>query len=130
MKHVLLTACLAATTAAAQSPMSGSEFESYVEGKTLYFAADGRRYGVEKYLSNRRVQWSFLDGQCKDGYWYEEANQICFIYEDNPSPQCWTFSQTSQGLSAKFENETDGRVLYEVESGGEDMMCLGPEIGV
>lgn len=130
MKHVILSACLAATAASAQTPMSGDQFEAYVTGKTLFFAADGRRYGVEEYLPDRRVRWSFMDGQCRDGHWYEEASQICFVYQDNPSPQCWSFFLGTGGLTAKFENHPDGRVLYEIEPSGEEMLCLGPDVGV
>lgn len=110
--------------------MTAADFEAYVTGKILFFATEGTRYGVEEYLPDRRVRWSFLDGQCKEGLWYEEAGQICFIYEDNPSPQCWTFFEGHAGLSARFENEPDGTVLYEIEDAGEDMLCLGPEVGV
>ncbi|TCK99410.1 hypothetical protein BXY66_3914 [Shimia isoporae] len=119
-----------ASPALSQSAMTASEFEAYVSGKTLFFAADGTRYGVEEYLPDRRVRWSFMDGQCKDGLWYEDNGHICFIYEDNPSPQCWSFFKGGAGLSARFESEPDGTVLYEIEASGEEMVCLGPEIGV
>ncbi|WP_270731273.1 hypothetical protein [Shimia sp. Alg240-R146] len=130
MKRILVAALLLASPAFSQSAMTAAEFEAYVSGKTLFFAAEGSRYGVEEYLPDRRVRWSFLDGKCKEGLWYEEAGQICFIYEDNPSPQCWTFFERNTGLSARFENEPDGTVLYEIEDTGEDMLCLGPEVGV
>ncbi len=110
--------------------MSASEFESYTQGKTLFFAADGRRYGVEEYLPDRRVRWSFMDGQCKEGTWFEDAGQICFEYEDSPTPQCWSFYLSGNGLTAQFENEPDGTVLYEIQAANEEMVCLGPEIGV
>ncbi|MGR3636035.1 MAG: hypothetical protein ACU0BK_08915 [Shimia sp.] len=130
MKRILVAAILLASPAFSQSAMTAAEFEAYVSGKTLFFAAEGSRYGVEEYLPDRRVRWSFLDGKCKEGLWYEEAGQICFIYEDNPSPQCWTFFERNSGLSARFESEPDGTVLYEIEDTGEDMLCLGPEVGV
>ncbi|WP_422047995.1 hypothetical protein [Shimia sp.] len=118
-------------TAQAQSAMSGAEFEAYVTGKTLFFEADGQRYGVEEYLPNRRVRWSFLDGQCKEGEWFEQGAQICFVYEDNPSPQCWSFFESARGLTATFENEPNGTVLYEIDpAAGEEMLCLGPQVGV
>ena len=119
------------TAAEAQSAMTGAEFEAYVTGKTLFFAADGQRYGVEEYLPNRRVRWSFLDGQCKEGTWYAQGAQICFVYEDNPDPQCWQFFEGTGGLTAKFGDEPDGTVLYEIDpAAGEEMLCLGPEVGV
>lgn len=130
MRYLLIALCLLSAPAVAQPSMSASEFEAYVQGKTLFFAADGRQYGVEQYLPDRRVRWSFLDGQCKDGIWYENAQQICFVYEGSPDPQCWSFFLSAEGLTAKFGNEPEGRVLYEIGSADQDMICLGPEVGV
>ncbi|WP_116599160.1 hypothetical protein [Primorskyibacter marinus] len=134
MRRIQLSLVLALAVcpgiAASQSAMSAAEFESYVQGKTLYFGYDGEAYGVERYLGNRRVQWSFLDGQCKDGFWYEEADQICFVYDDTPDPQCWTFYQEPGGLRAIFENDPDATTLYEAQQDDDPMLCLGPEVGV
>ena len=130
MKILATLACLMALPALADTPMSAAEFDAYSLGKTLYYGADGQRYGVEEYLPDRRVRWSFLDGKCKDGLWYEDAGLICFVYDDNPVPQCWSFYQRpGGGLSARFENAPDTTELYEIEGEGE-MLCLGPEVGV
>jgi hypothetical protein len=112
------------------SAMSGDEFEAYVTGKTLYFGRDGQAYGVEEYLPDRQVRWSFLDGKCKEGFWYEEAGMICFVYDDNPSPQCWTFVAEPGGLRATFENNPDSTILYEAQQADEPMLCYGPDVGV
>ena len=114
----------------AAEPMSGAEFEAYTTGKTLYFGQAGQPYGVEEYFDNRRVRWSFLDGECKDGVWYEEQDQICFVYDDNPTPQCWSFFEQPGGLVAQFENDPNSTTLYEAGEADEPMMCLGPEVGV
>jgi len=133
MRLPLLAAALAAAAlpALAQSPMSGSEFEAYTEGRTLYYNNHGQAYGVEEYLPGNRVRWSFLDGQCKEGYWYEEGQFICFVYEDQPGdPQCWTFWDEPGGIRALFENDPTGTELYEVTDADEPMLCLGPDVGV
>lgn len=130
MKRFILLLSLLAMPVQAAEPMSAAEFEAYTTGKTLYFGQGGQPYGVEEYLENRRVRWSFLDGQCKEGIWYEENDQICFIYEDNPAPQCWTFFAQSGGLVAQFQNDPDATTLYEAGEADEPMMCLGPEVGV
>lgn len=133
MKHVfaIALACATALPVLASEPMSASDFERYVTGKTLYYGLSGDSYGVEEYLPDRQVRWSFLDGECKDGYWYEETgNQICFVYDDNPSPQCWTFFKEGQSLRAVFENDPTSTVLYEAQQNSEPMLCLGPQIGV
>ncbi|MEM1431658.1 MAG: hypothetical protein AAGG09_19550 [Pseudomonadota bacterium] len=127
----LLLALLTANWASAgQRPMSASEFEDYTEGKTLYFYSGGEAYGVEEYHPDRRVTWSFLDGQCKEGVWYPQGDEICFIYEDNPTPQCWTFYEEAGRLRAQFEGRDGGTVLYEAGEADEAMMCLGPDVGV
>jgi hypothetical protein len=131
MKHVLaLTLALAAAPLAAADALSAAEFEAYVQGKTLYFGMSGQTYGAEQYLDDRRVKWSFLDGECKDGYWYEEAGQICFVYEDRPDPQCWTFTREGDGLRAEYQGEPFSTVLYEAKQSDEPMLCHGPEVGV
>ena len=110
--------------------MTAEEFDAYTRGKTLFYGLDGSPYGAERYLDNRRVVWSFLDGECKDGVWYEQEGQICFIYEDRLDPQCWTFSQGPSGLIARFQNDPQATELYEAEDIGEEMLCYGPDVGV
>lgn len=110
--------------------MDGAAFDAYTRGKTLFYGQNGQAYGAEVYLENRRVKWSFLDGKCKEGFWYEEAGQICFVYEDNPEPQCWAFHAEAGRLVARFENLPSATELYEADDVGEKMICLGPEVGV
>lgn len=110
--------------------MSAQEFDEYTRGKTFYFASDGEPYGAEEYLENRRVRWTFLDGACKEGEWFEQGDMICFVYEDQPVPQCWSFEISADGLTAQFENDPNQTVLYEVRRSPEPLMCLGPDVGV
>lgn len=131
MKRALMILCLLATApAAAETPMGADAFDKYTRGKTLFYGAGGAAYGVERYLDNRRVIWSFLDGKCQDGTWYQEGDQICFLYEDRADPQCWTFYEGPNGLIARFENDPQARELYEAQDIGEDMLCYGPDTGV
>ena len=128
---MLILIGLSATQVEAQSSMSADAFDSYTQGKTLFYGNGGEAYGVERYMSDRRVVWSFLDGRCKEGQWYEEAGQICFVYDDRPNdPQCWTFEQHSGGLVARFENDPISTPLYEARDMNEEMLCYGPEVGV
>lgn len=131
-KHLILfiLANLLATPLAAQTPMGATEFEAYTRGKTLYFGYDSTPMGGEEYLPNRRVRWSVLDGQCKNGHWYPEGQMICFLYDGNPDPQCWSFHQTDAGLTARHENSPSQRPLSELQATVEPLYCLGPEIGV
>ncbi|WP_137703007.1 hypothetical protein [Marimonas lutisalis] len=116
--------------AMAQDALSGPEFDALTRGKTYYFGEAGRPYGAEEYLDDQRVRWSFLDGKCKEGHWYEEAGLICFVYEDEPEPHCWSFAKGPRGLIARFMNDPAATELYEVEQSDKPMLCLGPEVGV
>src|SRR6056297_2599184 len=79
--RLLAMLLLAALPAAAETPLSPSEFETYTTGKTLTYSAGGIPFGIEEYLPDRRVRWSYLDGQCEDGEWYPAGDMICFVYE-------------------------------------------------
>ena len=127
---VYLLLSVPALMAQSQTPMSAEAFDAYTRGQTFTYGTGSEPYGAEEYLDNRRVRWSFLDGQCKDGEWYEEAGLICFVYEDNPDPQCWSFTEGSGGLVARFENNPLTTELYEAQDVGEEMVCLGPKVGV
>lgn len=129
MKYYLpLLLALLAPPALAE--MSAAEFDAYTRGKTLYYGQGGAPYGAEVYHEDQRVQWSFLDGDCKEGRWYEAEDLICFVYEDNPTPQCWSFDQGPRGLVARFENDPAAVELYEADEGDRPLLCLGPEVGV
>lgn len=122
--------CTGAIPVQAQDVMTAQEFDTYTRGKTLFYGQNGASYGAERYMDNRRVRWSFLDGDCKEGEWYEDAGQICFVYEDDPDPQCWTFQEEGSGLTARLQNLTGTTDLYEAGNLGDEMVCLGPEVGV
>lgn len=134
MKHMLtsLTALtLSAQVCTAEQNLNAGAFERYTTGKTLFFSRQGTAYGAERYLPNRRVIWSFLDGQCKDGIWYEDGGNICFEYDGAPdNPQCWSFSQGPSGLIAEFKSGPSDSPLYEAQDTGQEMICLGPDTGV
>jgi hypothetical protein len=114
---------LLAMPALAQTPMTAEEFAALVTGKTLTYAQNGEAYGIEYYGENRRVIWSFLDGQCQDGRWYQDGVNICFIYDFDPDPQCWRFYDDPQGLRAVFATDPTSTALYQVENGDLALIC-------
>ena len=129
-RYLAILLLLPAFPASAQPALTASDFDDYTRGKTLFYGFQGKVYGVERYLPNRRVIWSFLDGNCKEGVWYEQDEQICFIYEDRLAPQCWVFTRSGNGLIAQFEGDPGQTELYEAQDIGEEMLCYGPEVGV
>jgi len=132
MRYVFAILALAALPGLALANMSAEEFERYTTGKTLFFSLNGQDYGVERYHENRRVEWSFLDGECRPGVWYEADGFICFAYEGWDTHQCWSFERTPTGLIATFSepNEQGLQNEYFAYEKDEEMVCLGPDIGV
>jgi hypothetical protein len=129
----ILALLLAATPALAERPLTGAEFESLVEGRTLTYGHAGTApYGVEHYHPGRRVTWAWLDGaECSAGKWYEEGpaddRAICFLYEHDPEePKCWQlFREGDGGLSAVFLNDGGTTVLYEIVEDPGSLVCGG-----
>lgn len=132
MKQIVLSLglMLSAPALYAQDTMDAEAFDAYTQGKTFYYGTQGTAYGAEEYLPNRRVKWSFLDGECQEGSWYEDDGLICFVYDHRPDEQCWSFVKTANGLVARFLTDTSETELYEVEQSDAPLDCKGPRIGV
>lgn len=131
---VLLACALPAQAQKApqQTPLNAETFDAYTLGRTLSYQVQGEPYGVEQYLPNRRVRWTFIGDQCQDGVWYERNGNICFLYDHAPADeQCWLFYQTDSGLRAVFQGpDGPSTELYEVQQTDAPMACMGPGVGV
>ncbi len=119
-----------ATPAAAQTPMTAAEFEAYATGKTLDYIADGEVFGREVYLPGRRVRWAFTADECKLGRWYGEGDHICFVYDGDPEPKCWTVWAEGDGLAASYFTDTPDIPPRQVLQTSEPLACPGPDVGV
>ena len=129
MKHAL--ALLFLTSAAQAAPLGGAAFEAETTGQTLQFFSQGQSYGAEQYLPGRRVIWAFKDGPCREGYWFETLpGSICFVYDDNPTPQCWAFYKDGSRLRARFEGAGPEDDLIETHRTTAPLFCPGPDVGV
>lgn len=136
MFRILIAICLLCGAAYAQDapkprPMTGAEFDAYTLGNTLTYMESGKTYGIEQYLSNHQVTWSYENDECRKGYWYEpEPAMICFNYENTPGgPQCWNFFKTDSGIRARFISEPMGLELYEARISRAPLVCFGPRVG-
>jgi hypothetical protein len=119
-----------AAPAFADDAMNATEFDAYTKGKTITFGVAGDdAYGIEQYQDNQRVIWSFLDGECSNGVWYESKGNICFRYDFDPDPKCWKFYDEPNGLRAVYMNRPNTSVLYEALENGKPLICPGPNLG-
>jgi hypothetical protein len=126
---VLLSALAALPARAADAPMTAAEFERYATGKTLTYSIGGEIYGAEQYLPGRRVIWAFEGQECRRGIWYEQAGEVCFVYEHDGRPQCWRFTRGADGLRARFGEDPDGAELAAVQESTGPLVCAGPDVG-
>jgi hypothetical protein len=132
MHRLILPLCLTLLPHAVlgdETPLTGAQFGAYATGKTLTFSQGGNTYGTEQYLPGNRVLWAFEGDICRKGRWYAEADLICFVYDHDPSPQCWTFWQSDNGLNARFEGDAPGTELSEVARSPRPLQCAGPDVG-
>lgn len=123
MLRLALLFCLA-TAPALSDPLTAEEFDQRTRGTTMTFSMEGEPYGVERYMADRQVLWSFLDGECSRGHWYPEGEQICFVYDHAPEePQCWEVYDEGDHLRVEFMNVPDSQVDYSARQGDEEMIC-------
>jgi hypothetical protein len=128
MRAVLLSLFLATPTLA-EAPLDAEAFDALTLGRTMTWAEFGQIYGVEQYLPDRRVRWTVLGDDCKLGHWYPQGEMICFQYEDDAEPDCWTIAESDTGLSARYAGTFADSAPVVVQETTEPLACFGPEVG-
>lgn len=120
---LLIFAALAPAALADDLPLTAEAFEAFVEGKTFDTHDDSGRYGVETFLPNRRAIWRD-GGQCLEGSWRPEGDQICFDYQGDLQPYCWTYHDRGEWLMAWYEGDRQSQpiLLYPAD---EVVTCEG-----
>jgi hypothetical protein len=113
--------------ALAERVMTAEEFDAYATGRTLDYSQFGDVWGREEYLPNRRVRFSFRDDECREGSWYAKGPQICFVYDDEGVPKCWTYFTDGASVETLFEGDS---ARSDVGPADGPLTCLGPDVGV
>lgn len=116
MRALAVLLCLAPAVASAQSdppqfdppqfdpPMSVEDFERFVEGRTMDTYDQTGRYGVETFLPGRRAIWRDAD-RCLEGRWRPQGDMVCFDYQGDPTPYCWTYHDRDGWLMAWLDGD-------------------------
>jgi hypothetical protein len=101
---IIALAALAAPAFADDLPLTAEAFEAIVQGKTFDTYSDNGLYGVETFLPDRRSIWRDAE-ECKEGTWRAEGDQICFDYQGESQPFCWTYHDRGGWLMAWYEGD-------------------------
>lgn len=132
IRAVIRAAVLALTLAPpAAAAMDAAAFEALTAGRTLHFSLDGAPFGSEQFLPGRRTIWRFRDDLCQAGRWWTEGAAICFAYDAEPAPICWSFDAAAEGHVAELLEgglATGFRLtLDRIDTA--PLPCPGPEVG-
>jgi hypothetical protein len=110
--------------------LSEEAFSNYVTGKTLTYSKHGEFFGTEEYLPNNRVRWSLSEGECQEGRWFAQAEKICFLYQGQSTPQCWSFLTGETGLIAQNGDAPASGDIFESFKTTVPLYCHGADVGV
>lgn len=139
MRHLpvamaLIALALFPRPAQADAPLSADAFAAEVTGQTITWRQMSEVFGIEEYLPDRSVRWSVAPGMCLYGSWYQQGEAICFVYEDDPLPHCWTFRLVNGALVARSADagpDPDPALdLHEAGRSTTPLPCPGPDVGV
>lgn len=120
----------AAQPAFAEIPMNAQTFDADVTGKTLTYDYGNGLFGIEEYLTDRKVRWAFEGDLCIYGTWYQQGDEICFIYENDPMPACWLFFLEAGAIRGRYMGEGGGWEITESNRTTQPVPCAGPDVGV
>jgi len=121
---------LAAPAARAETPLSGAEFEANTTGEIITYDYGGGLFGTEEYLPGRSVRWAFDGDLCIYGEWYQAGDQICFVYENDPTPACWLYFLEDGLIRGRYMGDGGGWEILESTRDGGPLPCAGPDVGV
>jgi len=126
---ILAPLALVPRAEAGEAALTVEEFQDYANGQTLYFSQQGTPYGVEQYLPGQKSIWQFADGTCTNGNWFEKGGMICFLYENDPTEQCWHFLKKGRSYAARALGREPQADLDVIWRDTRPIQCKAPDLG-
>lgn len=123
----LLAGALAALPAGATTdrPLTAEEFDALTRGRTLDTSTGLGIYGVETFLSGRRVIWKDAE-KCVQGTWRPSGQDICFDYDGADGPVCWQYFDRGEAIEGWFSGEgPTSEPIFLTESAEGPVSCGG-----
>lgn len=122
------------TLGAAQTPMTGAEFQAHVGQNTFSYLYSNSVRGVADYGPNRTLLWAFEGDACVKGQWFEDGSDICFAFDDGTLSACWTFTfedNRLRGIATRLGSGAAADLeIYEVAHTDQPLVCADPDAGV
>jgi hypothetical protein len=120
--------------AAAETPMTGAEFQAHIGQNTISYLYSNDVRGIADYGPNRTLLWAFEGEECIRGQWFEDRSDICFEFEDGSLSACWNFyldGNRLRGVATRLgSGEMPDIEIFEVAHTDQPLTCSGPDIGV
>ncbi len=104
------------------------EFEQIATGKVLEYHVTGtsRLVGYEAYLADRKVVFRYRNGSCISGEWYPKDGEVCFVYDNEPTPNCISYVRRGKILAAHDPREDGTTDHFDIKMHkGTQLDCAG-----
>jgi hypothetical protein len=131
MKHLLLAALFLPLAAVAQAKdevaVKPDEFEKIVTGRVLEYRVTGsdQLVGHEAHLPGRKVVFRYGDGSCIAGEWYPKKDDICFVYDGDPTPNCIRYVRRGKSLAAQDPRQDGITDHFDIKLHKGQLDCAG-----
>ncbi|KAF0112873.1 MAG: hypothetical protein FD150_2232 [Rhodobacteraceae bacterium] len=120
--------------AAAETPMTGAEFQAHVGRNTFSYGYSTGTRSIADYGADQTVLWAFQGDRCVTGRWYADGKEICFANKDGTLSACWHFflkDNRLRGLATRLgSGGPDGMEIFEISHTDQPLVCAGPDAGV
>ena len=134
MRFCLALCAALSGPAAAETPMTGAEFQAHVGTNTFSYAYSNGVRGTADYGPDRTLLWAFEGDDCISGKWFEDGDQLCFAFEDGRLSACWHFFKDNGRLRGQATYLGSGDLaeieIFEVSHTDQPLTCAGPDVGV
>jgi hypothetical protein len=120
---------LAALPARADEILDAAAFRTLSEGRVLSYSLDGHPFGEEQYFHDGAVIWKPALGACEHGRLFGQGEEICFLYEGQDGPVCWTFRRDGNTITAVNSADPDDTPIELDGFADAALDCPGPKVG-
>jgi hypothetical protein len=113
---------------AAETPMTGAEFEAYVGTDTVTYAYESGLTGIADYGPDRTLRWQFADDGCVDARWHEDGDALCFVFELPEMSACWHFYRRGKGIVGIGIGDAANETITDTARSAAPLACAAASL--